>query len=119
MANRLDYDLADATPRIWLGAAIDARIVFIQISVVGTTEQYPHREGSYVDGCSGNNASGAVIWIISIMAIVSRMPIVLMIRMPVINLFSDRRRLDDSRVHNGDRPGGGIAYQSRCEESDA
>jgi hypothetical protein len=119
MANRLDYDLADATPRNWLGAATDARIVFIQISVVGTTEQYPHREGSYVDGCSGNDASGAVIGIISIMAIVSKMPIVLMIRMPVISLFSDRRRLDDSRVHYGDRPRGGITSESRCEESDA
>ena len=119
MANRLDCAPADAKPRIWLGAATDARIVFIRISVVGTTKQYPHREGCYVEGCSGNNASGTVIWIISIMAIVSRMPIVLMIRMPVINLFSDRRRLDDSRVHYGDRPRGGIAYESRCEESDA
>ena len=53
------------------------------------------------------------------MAIVSRMPIVLMIRMPVISLFNDRRRLDDSRVNYGDRPRGGIAYQNRCEENDA
>ncbi len=119
MANRLDCDPADAKPRIWLGAATDARIVFIRISVVGTTKQYPHREGRYVEGCSGNNASGAVIRIISIMAIVSRMPIVLIIRMPVISLFNDRRRLDDSRVNYGDRPRGGIAYQNRCEENDA
>ena len=61
MANRLNYNPADARPRIWLAAASDARLVFIWISVVGTTKQYPHREGCYVEGCSGNNASGAVI----------------------------------------------------------
>lgn len=114
---------ADAKPRIWLGAASDARIVFIGLSVIGTTKQYPHREGRHVEGRADNNATGAIIGtvsiIVSITAIVSKVPIVSMIGASVINLFGYRRRLDDTRVHDGDRPRGGITSESRCEQSDA
>ena len=120
MANRLDYDPADAKPEIWLGAGSDARIVFIRISVGGTPKKYPDREGCYVEGRADNDPSGAVIGIVFIIvSVTAKVPIVSMIGTSVINLFSDRRHLDDMHVNYGDRPRRGIASESRCEESDA